>query len=313
MSNQEDEKDLYKILGIPKKASQEEIKESFRKLARKYHPDKNPGDENAAEKFKNISRAYSILSDETKRKRYDKYGTLDEDNFNFDDFMNNFTFNFNEFFDIDMEDIPEMTFPCHHLKLFIIRKGKEIKPHINEDKDKEIQFENNLPFLLFGKGKGYKNINKILNDDEWEEVEEEKNNFNNEESDEDEDIEEVDIDLQSLMDFIEENTKGKGKKKTCKFCKNKFDEDEIEEHFIQKHENEYNKSKYAKETKWKDAVDAYENSKNDEMKDIEELFGGGKKGKKGTMGLEDLLGEIMGMGMDMGSGFGEKKKKKKKK
>ena len=65
--------------------------------------------------------------------------------------------------------------------------------------------------------------------------------------------------------------------------------------------------------KWKDAVDAYENSKNDEMKDIEELFGGGKKGKKGTMGLEDLLGEIMGMGMDMGSGFGEKKKKKKKK
>ena len=119
MSNQEDEKDLYKILGISKKASQEEIKESFRKLARKYHPDKNPNDETAAEKFKNISRAYSILSDESKRKRYDKYGIVDEDNFNFEDFMNNFTFNFNDFFDIDIEDIPEMNFPCHHLKFYL--------------------------------------------------------------------------------------------------------------------------------------------------------------------------------------------------
>ena len=302
MTNQDEEKDLYKILGVPKKASQEEIKSSFRKLARKYHPDKNPNDETAAEKFKNISRAYSILSDESKRKRYDKYGIVDEDNFNFEDFMNNFTFNFNDFFDIDIEDIPEMNFPCHHLKYFIIRKGKEIKSHMHEEKDKEIQYQNNLPYLLFGKGKGYKNVYKIIND---EEEEEEKKNFENEESEEEE-IEEVDVDFQNFMDFIDENTKGKGKKKTCKFCKNKFNEEEIEEHFIEKHENEYNKSKYAKETKWKDAVDAFENCKNDDFEDFENFFGG-KKGKKGKMGLEDLLGEIMGMDI------GDKKKKKKKK
>lgn len=63
--------DLYAILGVSKKASADEIKKQYRKLAQKYHPDLNPGDRGAEERFKSISAAYSILGDEQKRKDYD--------------------------------------------------------------------------------------------------------------------------------------------------------------------------------------------------------------------------------------------------
>lgn len=66
--------DLYVLLGVAKTASVEEIKSSFRKLALKYHPDRNPGDHKAEEKFKELSRAYEILSDSEKRAAYDRYG-----------------------------------------------------------------------------------------------------------------------------------------------------------------------------------------------------------------------------------------------
>ena len=66
-------KDYYSILGVSKNAKAEEIKKSFRKLAVKYHPDKNPGKE-AEEKFKEINEAYEVLSDPEKRKKYDQYG-----------------------------------------------------------------------------------------------------------------------------------------------------------------------------------------------------------------------------------------------
>ena len=66
-------KDYYEVLGVPKTASQDEIKSAFRKLAKKYHPDVSK-EENAAEKFKECQEAYAVLSDETKRKQYDQYG-----------------------------------------------------------------------------------------------------------------------------------------------------------------------------------------------------------------------------------------------
>ncbi|VDP58233.1 unnamed protein product [Schistosoma curassoni] len=68
--------DLYAILEVDKKATAEEIKKSYRKLALKYHPDKNPKDPEASEKFKEVNRAHSILANEQKRKLYDRYGAL---------------------------------------------------------------------------------------------------------------------------------------------------------------------------------------------------------------------------------------------
>src|ERR1700743_278012 len=67
-------KDYYGVLGIKKTANADEIRKAFRKLARKYHPDVNPGDKKAEEKFKEISEANDVLSDEKKRKIYDQVG-----------------------------------------------------------------------------------------------------------------------------------------------------------------------------------------------------------------------------------------------
>ncbi|KAM8953327.1 dnaJ homolog subfamily C member 5G [Pelodytes ibericus] len=67
---------LYNVLGLQKGASQDEIKKAYRKLALKYHPDKNPEDPEAAEKFKEINNANTTLSDENKRKIYDEYGSM---------------------------------------------------------------------------------------------------------------------------------------------------------------------------------------------------------------------------------------------
>src|SRR5436309_7694408 len=68
------QKDYYGALGVKKNASAEEIRKAFRKLARKYHPDVNPGDKSAEEKFKQISEANDVLSDPKKRKIYDQLG-----------------------------------------------------------------------------------------------------------------------------------------------------------------------------------------------------------------------------------------------
>ena len=70
-------KDLYSALGVSKGASAEEIKKAYRKLAREYHPDKNPGDASAEERFKEIQHAYDVLSDAEKRKQYDQFGSAD--------------------------------------------------------------------------------------------------------------------------------------------------------------------------------------------------------------------------------------------
>ena len=72
------EKDFYQILGVGKSSTPEEIKRAYRKLARRHHPDANPGNESKAEKFKGISEAYSVLSDAERRREYDEVRRLVE-------------------------------------------------------------------------------------------------------------------------------------------------------------------------------------------------------------------------------------------
>ncbi len=85
-------KDYYAVLGLPKGASIQDVKKAYKKLARKYHPDLNPGDKQAEEKFKEISEAYAVLSDPKKKEQYDKYGFVGDgnfgENFNYQDFQN---------------------------------------------------------------------------------------------------------------------------------------------------------------------------------------------------------------------------------
>ncbi len=67
-------RDFYEILGVSKTASQDEIKKAYRKVAMQFHPDRNPGDKAAEEKFKEAAEAYEILSDADKKAQYDRFG-----------------------------------------------------------------------------------------------------------------------------------------------------------------------------------------------------------------------------------------------
>ena len=69
-----EKRDYYEVLGVERNASADDIKKAYRKLALKYHPDRNPGDKDAEEKFKEAAEAYGVLSDENKRARYDQFG-----------------------------------------------------------------------------------------------------------------------------------------------------------------------------------------------------------------------------------------------
>jgi curved DNA-binding protein len=86
--------EYYKILGVEKTASADEIKKAYRKLALKYHPDKNQGDKEAEAKFKEINEAYAVLSDEKKRKEYDMYGAAGfQQRYSQEDIFRNFDLN----------------------------------------------------------------------------------------------------------------------------------------------------------------------------------------------------------------------------
>src|ERR1700720_1203571 len=66
--------DYYELLGVPRKAAQKEIRQAYRKLARKYHPDLNPGDKSSEEKLKQVQEPYAVLSEAKKRQMYDQFG-----------------------------------------------------------------------------------------------------------------------------------------------------------------------------------------------------------------------------------------------
>ena len=104
------DKDYYKTLGVEKDAAKADIKKAYKKLAKKHHPDLNPDDAEASEKFKEINEAAAILGDEEKRRQYDQFGTTAEgfrgfggaQGFDFSDFMQDiggFGFDFDSIFD----------------------------------------------------------------------------------------------------------------------------------------------------------------------------------------------------------------------
>src|SRR3954463_16104358 len=73
--------DYYETLGVPRTADADEIRKAYRKLARKHHPDLNPGDKSSEDRFKNVQEAYDILSDPKKRQMYDQFGFYSENGF----------------------------------------------------------------------------------------------------------------------------------------------------------------------------------------------------------------------------------------
>lgn len=87
-----DKRDYYEILGVDRNADKKTIKKAYRKLAMKYHPDVNKDDPNAEEKFKELSEAYGVLSDDDKRQRYDQFGHAGMEGFSQEDIFNNINF-----------------------------------------------------------------------------------------------------------------------------------------------------------------------------------------------------------------------------
>ena len=102
-----DKRDYYEVLGVSKSASADEIKSAYRKLAMKYHPDRNPGDEAAKAKFQEASEAYEVLSNDEKRQRYDQFG---HQGVNFGPGGFDFGRDFSHFQDIDLGDILNSVF-----------------------------------------------------------------------------------------------------------------------------------------------------------------------------------------------------------
>ncbi|MEW6162782.1 MAG: molecular chaperone DnaJ [Nitrospirota bacterium] len=123
-------KDYYEILGVNKDASQEEIKKAFRKLARKYHPDLNPGDKVAEQKFKEVNEAYEVLGDPKKRVEYDQFGRPGFEGFR--------PFDFGDIFDFGLGDIFSDIF------------GRRVRPETAKGQDIAIGLELSLEEAFSG-------------------------------------------------------------------------------------------------------------------------------------------------------------------
>lgn len=129
-------KDYYEILGVSRSASQEEIKKAFRRLARKYHPDLNPGDKVGEQKFKEINEAYEVLSDPKKRAEYDQFGRSPfEGGPKFGGFR---TYDFGDVFDFGFGDI------------FSDVLGRRARPEVSRGPDMVIALELSLEEAFSG-------------------------------------------------------------------------------------------------------------------------------------------------------------------
>ncbi len=127
-----EKRDYYTILGITKNTNESEIKKAYRKLALKYHPDKNPDNKEAEDKFKEITEAYECLSDANKKSKYDRFGHdgINGANANYNDFFGNFGGGGPEFSDLfgDLFNRFNQTNNNSHIK-----RGRHLKIHINLD------------------------------------------------------------------------------------------------------------------------------------------------------------------------------------
>lgn len=293
----------YDELGIPKTSTQEEIKKAYKKMAMKWHPDKNADNSEATERFQRISHAYSILSDPKKRDYYDRFGKVDEDNFNFEEFMKDFNFNFGEMFMDPFFMSAAMMESRHGVKLMSIRKESENKPmEISENFDK--LKENGFSTFIYGKGKGLENRdhlsfwkeNKESVDDEWEEFD------LDEEINEDQEADEV-YEEQGLLDFfVMSNTDEKGKNIVCKYCKelnkdntqaSQFTSKTINQHFLENHKTQFEEF-YGTEASWDDVLNEEKKKKEEKKKN---KSGKGKKGKGGKNNMFEEMNNMFGGGM----------------
>lgn len=294
---------LYDELGIPKTATQDEIKKAYKKMAMKWHPDKNTDNSEATERFQRISHAYSILSDPKKRDYYDRFGKVDEDNFNFEEFMKDFNFNFGEMFMDPFFMSAAMMESRHGVKLMCIRKEAENKPiEISENFDKVK--ENGFSTFIYGKGKGLENRDHLMfwkeketkDDDEWEEFDLDEENL-----DEENDVE--DCEEQGLLDFfIMSNTQEKGKNIICEICKeqnkenpqaSQFTSKTIHQHFLDNHKTHFEEF-YGTEASWEDVLNEEKKKKDGKKKG---KGGKGKKGKGGMPNMFDGMPNMFGGGM----------------
>ena len=225
------EKNYYKILDLPKTATLSEIKDSYKKLALKWHPDKNRHNpEESKRKFQKISEAYSILSDPEKRKKYDKYGTVEDFDFDFDQFMKEFDFS-------DMFDM--MFMGMNGFMGGMGRKGHRNMRHFHCD------FEKHMKDFKRKKDKMRKNEEEYEKhgEHEWETEEELQEN--------DDDFE--DLSGNEEEEVEEESNNKKNSKKTDKYKKNTQDKmpinfsiDKIFDNINDKHNNDKKKKKHKK-------------------------------------------------------------------